>query len=467
MACIKRKAKPCRVAGGPLHVTQLTEARNGADSVFKYIMMDLSAPLRIKKPEEPDELLYTLVSVCMVSKLVKVVSIESKTKDSFLLALNVLFGEVGKPTKLFVDEEKGLISLTKDMIIEANASLMRNHGITVEIVTAHQHSAHGLVERRMAFFNDNMGAFNIGQAGISKTEAANYMRCIAARLNDKPYGLRFLNRSDTGLRGIPPDLELETITPNHWKLTHRKTSPNSVSVQLPETVQEHQSAVSINLKMIAEFFDTKLLPRLLLDIDRSRTTSDTPLSIDSIVLFWPDGNDSIRPKGSQPKLARVIELMDDSDGKQRKALLSYINASKVLMDEDHQIKSVPFKDTWRRIDQLIPVDDASHQRSVQAMLEKACCQAKSPSEQDQSSPHNVVETDAALDPIDGTPPTSLASQDTDDEDIDNDKGTDIDPSYTTVVQHGNTERRYTRATRNTAIPHCSLLIQVKQLLQQS
>merc|ERR1711894_112839 len=103
-----------------------------------------------------------------------------------------------------------------------------------------------------------MGIFNIGQAGISKTEAGNYMRCIAARLNDKPYGLRFLNRTDTGLQGVPPDLELETITPNHWKLTHRKTSPNSVSVQLPETVHEHQSAVSINLKMIAEFFDTKL-----------------------------------------------------------------------------------------------------------------------------------------------------------------------------------------------------------------
>ena len=39
--------------------------------------------------------------------------------------------------------------------------------------------------------------------------------------------------------------------------------------------------------MIADFFDTKLLPRLLLDIDRSRTISDTPLSLDSIVLFWP------------------------------------------------------------------------------------------------------------------------------------------------------------------------------------
>merc|ERR1712074_290504 len=88
--------------------------------------------------------------------------------------------------------------------------------------------------------------------------------------------------------------------------------------------------------------------------------TDTPLSLDSIVLFWPEGNDSIRPKGSQPKLARVIELEDGPDGKQRRALLSYIKASQVLLNSDYQIKSAPFKETWQRIDELIPVDDASH-----------------------------------------------------------------------------------------------------------
>ena len=84
-------------------------------------------------------------------------------------------------------------------------------------------------------------------------------------------------------------------------------------------------------------------------------------------------------------------------------------------------------------------------------------------------PHNEIETDTALGQTVSAPAASFSSQDTDDEDvdIDNDKGTDIDPSYTAVIQQGNTERRSTRATRNTAIPHCSLLIQVKRLLQQS
>ena len=107
MTCIKRRAKVCRVAGGPLHFSQLSEAKNGADSTFKYIMLDLSAPLRFEKVGAVDDVLYTLVSVCLVSKLTHAICIENKKKESFLLALNVLFGEDGLPTKLYVDEENG------------------------------------------------------------------------------------------------------------------------------------------------------------------------------------------------------------------------------------------------------------------------------------------------------------------------------------------------------------------------
>ena len=92
--------------------TQLTQAKLGANSTFKYIMMDLTAPLRFGKTDDDSAYLYTLVSVCMVSKLTHVVSIDNKKKGAFLLALNVLFGEVGLPTKLYVDEEKALLATT-------------------------------------------------------------------------------------------------------------------------------------------------------------------------------------------------------------------------------------------------------------------------------------------------------------------------------------------------------------------
>ena len=92
------------MAGGPLHFTQLTQAKLGPNSTFKYIMMDLTAPLRFSDTDGDTHLLYTLVSVCMVSKLTHVVPMDKKNKGAFLLALNVLFGEVGLPTKIYVDE---------------------------------------------------------------------------------------------------------------------------------------------------------------------------------------------------------------------------------------------------------------------------------------------------------------------------------------------------------------------------
>ena len=93
-------------------------------------MLDLTAPLKFKKVGTTDDLLYTLVSVCMVSKLTHVVCMENRKKDSFLLALNVLFGEVGLPTKMYVDEEKGLLALHKDMVIEVNNNIINRSSRT-------------------------------------------------------------------------------------------------------------------------------------------------------------------------------------------------------------------------------------------------------------------------------------------------------------------------------------------------
>ena len=173
MMCIKRKAKVCKVAGGPLHFTQLTQAKNGANSTFKYIMLDLTAPLRFGKIEtDPDQnVIHTLVSVCLVSKLTHVVSMDNKKKESFLIALNVLFGEVGLPTKLYVDEEKGLLAVHRDMLVEINEVIMKQHNVAIEQVTAQQHSAHGLVERRMSFVGEQMGLLDVKKSQYFKNRS--------------------------------------------------------------------------------------------------------------------------------------------------------------------------------------------------------------------------------------------------------------------------------------------------------
>ena len=181
----------------------------------------------------------------------------------------MLFGEVGLPSKLYVDEEKGLLAVHRDMLVEVNEVIMKEHTIEIEQVTAQQHSAHGLVERRMSFIGEQMGLLDVKKANITKTEVASYMRIVAARLNEKPYGLRFVSKSDIGPLDSAQDLQMEVISPNHWKISHRTQGTNSAFVHLPGTLKDHQLEVSNQLKMLADFYDKKLLPSLLLDIDRT------------------------------------------------------------------------------------------------------------------------------------------------------------------------------------------------------
>jgi hypothetical protein len=138
--------------------------------------------------------------------------------------------------------------------------------------------------------------------------------------------------------------------------------------------------------MLADFYDNKMLPNLLLDVDSKRTITDAPLMINSIVMFWPTGNDSRKPKWSQPKFARVIALDTDSDGRQRKAKISYTNADQLKINENGQLTGGPTHESSRSIDQLIPIDFASQIRSVQAMLEKAHLTATKPNINHPTSP---------------------------------------------------------------------------------
>jgi hypothetical protein len=54
--------------------------------------------------------------------------------------------------------------------------------------------------------------------------------------------------------------------------------------------------------------------------------------VNSIVMFWPDGDNKKMPKRSQPKIAKVIAIKSSKDGKIRRTKISYANASQMQMD---------------------------------------------------------------------------------------------------------------------------------------
>ena len=90
--------------------------------------------------------LYGMIAVCMVSKLTHMVPMDGKDAAVFLLALNVLFGEVVLPTRLYVDTESALLRVHRETVVSTSDKTLREHGIGIEAVAAYGQSAHGLVE---------------------------------------------------------------------------------------------------------------------------------------------------------------------------------------------------------------------------------------------------------------------------------------------------------------------------------
>ena len=83
-------------------------------------MVDLTGASKFKDTDGSISHLYGMIAVCMVSKLTHVVPMDGKDAADFLLALNVLFGEVGLPTRLYVDTESALLRVHREMVVSTS-----------------------------------------------------------------------------------------------------------------------------------------------------------------------------------------------------------------------------------------------------------------------------------------------------------------------------------------------------------
>ena len=113
------------------------------------------------------------------------------------------------------------------------------------------------------------------------------------------------------------------------------------------------------------------------------------------------------------------------------------NASRSAYDNsDQNTPATPLVPT--HIQLTPPVADKDETEEIEIVLGK----------DNSNSTPTVVELDSTDSQLDEEEP-----------EVDNDRGTKLDPNYTARPTPGNTDRRSTRASRDPSIPHCSLLIQ--------
>merc|ERR1712030_112469 len=92
------------------------------------------------------------------------------------------------------------------------------------------------------------------------------------------------------------DLNLELLTPNHWKISHKKNGLDAAFIKLPGTLTEHEGEVQKQLDTLVSFNKDVLLPQLLLDVDTKRLDNDKKLREGSVVIFWKTGDNDNLPK---------------------------------------------------------------------------------------------------------------------------------------------------------------------------
>jgi hypothetical protein len=179
------------------------------------------------------------------------------------------------------------------------------------------------------------------------------------------------------------------------------------------------------------------------------------------------------PKWSQPKFARVVALETSSDGRTRKARISYTKANQLKTDANDQLAGGPIHESTRCIDQLIPIDDASQLRSVQTMLEKACLTATKPNNNPSASPpplkHIINSAPTKLNDNDKVEEKDEGNdevvEEDEDKDVDDDedkKDVSKDPICKYKVTVNNENRRVTRSNKDPATPHCSLITNTEE-----
>ena len=308
-----------------------------------------------------------MIAVCMVSKLTHVVPMENKEAGTFLLALNVLFSEVGLPERLYVDAESALLRLHREMVVTAGDKALREHGVGIETVAAHGHSAHRYVERRMKDFGLAMGTLEKTKSGLSKLEVSNIMIVICGKLNNTPYAARFEEVLSTPT-GIGQDFNLELVCPNSWRATHKLNRADAAFVTLPLCNSDHQRNVQKHLNGLKLYQQQQLIPLLLMDLKPDHQNNPATIRVGSIVAFFKSGVTKVE-KNEKRKLGRVSRIYVSSDSQIRKVEVLYHNPDQLRLVGNKL--TGPAYTTTRVVDQLICLDDRKDMADVRDLLEHA------------------------------------------------------------------------------------------------
>ena len=323
LQCQRRTMKPIPVHMGLANKCIFSEFR-----VFRYIAVDLKGPFTMSTGRS----LYSLVMVCIQTKITEIILLDSRTSTAILEAFNVAFSLYSTPSKITADKESGIIKIANNLP-EINEALLEHHQVSIEFIPAKSHHFSGLVERRIKTIATILGTLDLSKSDMSETRLSNTLRIISNYLNNVPYLVQFVGNVDQGAASGNNEypLELQFIAPVSWL---NPMLENGFSPVYAESINLVQQSLLKKLDLVHKSYNEEIIPRLLLTLDRKRLKTSDPVTIGDMVLVHLD---ETRAKHSKAVLAQIVEAPQGRDLTQRVVTIRYFKANSCKMNGNKMI----------------------------------------------------------------------------------------------------------------------------------
>ena len=261
---------------------------------------------------------WCLVFACPVTRLINCQVVELSDHSGILDGITRLAAEVGFPKYLMIDQDgatmKGLRE-AKVNLRNLQHKIYSEHGVVFTTCPVGGHNAHGHVERVIKSVQELLEDCGVKTKRLHATGLQTFLKLVENNYNSLPIGYSY----DKSLSNTPL---LKIITPNFFKLGRNNDRALEGPIELPHHGAELLDKVNETYKGMFKLWADVYVPKLIYQPKWYKDDKD--LKEGDLVYMQKESDN---PLGSQWIIGIVEQIIPSRDGKIRRVIVKYQNAT--------------------------------------------------------------------------------------------------------------------------------------------
>ena len=356
--CEIRRKRPFRVKMGPSLNCVFDQIR-----LFSFMSLDLKGPITLKEQQ-----VYVLVAVCLQTKFCEFISLDNRSTQTIISALNVVFSLYGSPSLILSDKEGGMSKLQNN-VDKINESLLVNHQVEINLIPAFLHHLNGSAESKVKQLGLMLGTLSMESSGLTPVQFSTTLRILSNYANKQPYFIQFVSNRDKGMASgfNHTTSSLEFISPISFL---NPVLSNTFQPILVDDINSSQKILLHRLGLTEKIYKDEILPKLLISLDYKRVGKQDTVKLDQIVLLPCTAEQN--KKFQKAILARVVKVYPSRDGADRVVELEYFKERDCRVIGDKLVGSATR--IVRGLESLYMLNqDALEACKIREFLKDKCC----------------------------------------------------------------------------------------------